>query len=253
MNKLLSITLAAIPVLAAVACTNTIIQKTPDPAATDPAATDPAATAPDAGIDAAPAVDPCPCPNMACKSKTDPTRMVCHPAKAPATEPDQQTIGKFQITGFEYWQWKKDDPYANEMGPAWGYNGDGQPDYGVKPTDQSRACMAEARAVLEKLLTKDVPPELEALRQKTVPLNAADKAVPIVNTFWQWNNDMTDAKPGVEVPDDYQGLWLYDKRLIKWMSHTERDGSCRLPTRESLVKFATGCLKSYPTCYESRY
>jgi hypothetical protein len=91
-------------------------------------------------------------------------------------------------------------------------------------------------------LKNDVPPELEAFRAKTG-----------VNAFWQWNNDMTGTAPGVEAPKEYQSLWLYDKRLIKWMSHTDRDGTCRLPTKADLVKFAKGCIKSFPNCYNSDF
>lgn len=183
----------------------------------------------------------CKCPTT-CAAPAEPSKSICQPAIAPDNQPAGQKIGAFQISGYEYWQWKKEDPYNGGKAVAWGYNGDGEPDTGVKPTDKSRACMAEARKVLEDILTNDLPPELEAFRAKHG-----------VNAFWQWNNDMTDAAPAVRVPKNYESLWLYDKRLIKWMSHTERDGSCRLPTRADLVKFATGCMTAFPKCYNSNF
>ena len=231
---------ASVAVLVGTACsTETIVKKNDEPA---PVVTpDPGAT-PDPGT---PAVDPCACP-ATCASETETDKKaVCKPAAAPADLPAGQTIGKFQITGYEYWQWKKPDPYANGDEVAWGYNGDGEPQANppVLPSPESRACMAEARKVLEDILKNDVPPELEAFRVKTK-----------VVAFWQWNNDMTGSKKGVEAPENYQSLWLYDGRLIKWMSHTNRDGTCRLPNRADLVKFAKGCTTAFPgDCYNSDF
>jgi|GEM_PF-3773725 len=230
MKNLLSI---AVVGLTLAACSNNVVTKSVPPPEQGTQGTEPPAdgtTPPDDGTTTPQATDPCACPNT-CASETEPKKMVCHPAPAPAELPAGENIGRFQITGYEYWQWKKPDPYDGGNEVAWGYNGDGEPKTGVKPTDKSRACMAEARKVLVDILTNDVPAELEAFRAKYR-----------IKAFWQWNNDMTDTKPNVEVPDEYQSLWLYDGRLIKWMSHTERDGSCRLPTRADLVKFATGCM-----------
>jgi hypothetical protein len=244
MKKLLSIALLALPIVAVACTTETVVNKVP-PAA-EPAPTDPSLTN-DAGApadDAAPAGDPCACPNT-CASTTEKDKTaVCKPAKAPDDVPTG-AVGKFQITGFEYWQWVKGaHVYDNGASVAWGYNGEGEPQAKppVLPTDQSRACMAEANKVLNDILKNDVPPELEAFRAKTG-----------VKAFWQWNNDMTGTKPGVEAPPEYQSLWLYDKRLIKWMSHTNRDGTCRLPTRADLVKFAKGCITAFPNCYNSDF
>jgi hypothetical protein len=244
MKKLLTITLtlsaAVLTAMVASACTTET-----DATKTGAAATDPAADA-DAGVDAEPEGDPCACPNT-CASTTEKTKKaVCNPAAAPDDVPSV-TIGKFQITGFEYWQWVKGDHvYDDGASVAWGYNGEGEPQASppVLPTDASRACMAESNKVLQNILKNDLPPELEAFRAKTG-----------VKQFWQWNNDMTGTKAGVEAPADYQSLWLYDNRLIKWMSHTNRDGTCRLPTRDDLVKFAKGCIGLYPNseCYNSRF
>lgn len=248
MKKALSLLLSGLPLMfAVVACSSSDTASATPPAQEKPAeSTDGTEPTDDTGEEA-PAeeqVDPCACPNT-CASESEPSKMVCHPAPPPETLPASQKIGKFMITGYEYWQWKKKDPYDGGNEVAWGYNGDGEPKTGVLPTDQARACMAEARKVLEDILKNDVPPELEAFRAKHG-----------ISQFWQWNNDMTDAAASVKVPKNYESLWLYDNRLIKWMSHTERDGSCRLPTRDDLVKWAVGCMETYekdPACYNSNF
>lgn len=168
-----------------------------------------------------------------------PKGTLCKPAPAPATLKAQE-IGGFALTGFEYWQWKKPDPYAGGNEVAWGYNGDGQPRTGVVPTEASRGCMAESYKTLETILKNDPPQELKELALQFG-----------VHQFWFWNNDMTDAKPTVKVPKGNSELWLFqgsrgDGGLIKWISSTERDGTCKLPTREDLVLFAKGCLKTFP-------
>ena len=238
-QKILAVALVALPVLAAACGTETTVVKgapAPDPVV----ATDPTETP-----DAAPAEDSCACPST-CQSETEKDKKaVCKPGPAPEDVPSA-TYGKFQITGFEYWQWVKGaHVYDGGASVAWGYNGEGEPQASppVLPTKPSQACMAEANKVLADILKNDVPPELEAFRA----------AHPAVKAFWQWNNDMTGTKPGVEASDEYQSLWLYDSRLIKWISHTNRDGTCRLPTRADIVKFAKGCMTAFPNCYNSDF
>jgi len=244
MKKLLSILLLAGPVVVGTACTtNTVIAKGGDAGT---ASTDPATPADDSMMPVEDAAPPsCDCPST-CQSTTEKDKTaVCHPQTPAPKTVSTGTVGNFEITGFEYWQWVKGDHvYDNGASVAWGYNGEGEPQAKppVLPTEQSKACMAEANKVLNDLLKNDVPPELEAFRAKTG-----------VNAFWQWNNDMTGTAPGVEAPKEYQSLWLYDKRLIKWMSHTNRDGTCRLPTKADLVKFSKGCIKTFPNCYNSDF
>jgi hypothetical protein len=245
MKKLLSVLFLAGPVVVATACSNNTVVVAGD-GGSAASATDTTAPPDDSAMteDASTAAPSCDCPST-CQSTTEKDKTaVCHPAPAPKTV-STGTVGKFQITGFEYWQWVKGaHVYDNGASVAWGYNGEGEPQAKppVLPTEQSRACMAEANKVLNDILKNDVPPELEAFRAKTG-----------VNAFWQWNNDMTGTDVGIEAPKEYQSLWLYDMRLIKWMSHTDRDGTCRLPTKADLVKFAKGCIKSFPNCYNSDF
>ena len=176
------------------------------------------------------------------KEDGDAVADVCKPTPAPAELKSGRYVNGFALTGFEYWQWKKPDPYAGGNEVAWGYNGDGEPKTGVMPTDASRACMAESFRTLEAILQKDPPQELKDLQAKHG-----------VQQFWFWNNDMTDAKATVKVPKGDSELWLYegdrgDGGLIKWISSTERDGTCKLPTRDDLVLFAKNCIGKFPAC-----
>lgn len=165
------------------------------------------------------------CPTH-CDSETV-GKLTCNAGEAASTQPSSQTIGRFTISDFEYWPWKEKDPiYPDKV--LWGYKAG---------TPAAKKCMTEARAVLVDILTNDVPPELEELRAKHR-----------VRSFYNWNNDMTDAPASRKLPEMYEGLWLYEESLIKWMSHTERDGSCRLPNRDDLVTFAKACLKTFPNC-----
>ncbi|MBX3224913.1 MAG: hypothetical protein KF795_30635 [Labilithrix sp.] len=176
------------------------------------------------------------------KEDGDAVADICKPTPAPADLKSGRTINGFVLTGFEYWQWKKPDPYAGGNEVAWGYNGDGEPKTGVMPTDASRACMAESFRTLEAILTNDPPQELKDLEEAHG-----------VRQFWFWNNDMTDAKASVKVPKNNSELWLFqgdrgDGGLIKWISSTERDGTCKLPTRNDVVLFAKNCTKRFPSC-----
>ncbi|MCW5836985.1 MAG: hypothetical protein KIS78_31615 [Labilithrix sp.] len=180
------------------------------------------------------------------KEDGDAVAEICRPTPAPADLKSGRTINGFVLTGFEYWQWKKPDPYAGGNEVAWGYNGDGQPKTGVVPTDASRACMAESFRTLEAILTNDPPEELKELSEKHG-----------VRQFWFWNNDMIDAKASVKPSKQNSELWLFqgdrgDGGLIKWISSTERDGTCKLPTRNDLVLFAKNCIGKFPGCLSGK-
>ena len=69
-----------------------------------------------------------------------------------------------------------------------------------------------------------------------------------VRAFFQQNHDMTGAPKGRKAPAAQTGLWLYDARLVKWVSHTERDGRCRLPNARDLDDFAKRCEATFPRC-----
>ena len=216
MNKILTITLVSLPI-ALVACTTETAVKQAPPGGETPAAGEEPQE---------PEAPSCACPST-CESETMPGKSTCLPGDVTKSPPDKQTIGKFVISSFEYWPWKLPEPiYPDKV--QWGFEAGGP---------EAKKCMLEARKVLVDILKNDVPPELEELRTKHD-----------VYTFYNWNNDMTGAPAKTKIPEPYEGLWLYEEGLIKWMSHTERDGSCRLPTREDLAIFAKSCLKTFPSC-----
>jgi hypothetical protein len=192
-------------------------------------------------VDAAADAPSCACPDS-CESTSQAGWRVCNPQPAPTSVPASQKIGKYQIGNFEYWPYKHASPYPTHT--ICGFNGEQECGWNGAakgpPPDAARACMAEARAVLVDILTNAVPAELDALRTKHG-----------VFKFWNWNNDLTDAPAG-RVPTSRE-LWLYDGTrgdggLIKWISETERDGTCHLPTRDDLVTFAKACIDDFPNC-----
>ncbi len=224
--KYLVVVASAATVAALAACSSDAPSGTPTPSDGD------------AAVDAAPS---CECP-ASCASETEAGWTVCTAHPAPADVPASQKIGKYQIGNFEYWPYKHPSPYPNYT--ICGYNGEQECGWNGAakgpPPDAARACMAEARAVLVDILTSSAPAELDALRTKHG-----------VFKFWNWNNDLTDAPAG-RVPSS-RGLWLYDGTrgdggLIKWISETERDGTCHLPTRDDLVTFAKACIDDFPNC-----
>lgn len=204
-----------------------------------------AAEDPDASGAAPAATDPCACP-ASCDSPSEKSWKICNPPAAapdPAKVPPVEKIGAFSIGNFEYWPYKFPNPYPDNT--ICGFNGEQEcgwngPAKGPPP-EAAKKCMFEARKVLVDIL-KNPPPELVALKSKRG-----------VFKFWNWNNDMTDAPAKRVASSRY--LWLYDGTrgdggLIKWISETERDGTCHLPTRESLVKFASNCVETFPNCRE---
>lgn len=218
MRRIFASLFALAPVASVIACTQETVTK-------------PAAAAPDEAQAEAPAepeaeAPSCNCPST-CANENEPKKMTCIPRPAPENIPDKQTIGEYVVSSYEFWPWKLPEPiYPDKV--QWGYAAGGP---------EAKKCVAEARRVLVNILKNDVPPELDELRTKHG-----------VKTFYQWNNDMTGAPKSVKIPELYEGLWLYEEGLIKWMSHTERDGTCRIPTREDLVTFAKSCLETFPNC-----
>jgi hypothetical protein len=120
----------------------------------------------------------------------------------------------FQLSGTEFWQrW------------AGGYN----PTYHFADgTEAGRRCMQASAIRFEAILT-DPPPALVTLRDTTNWGGA----------FFNWNDDFTRA---VNRDGSNPTLWAWRTTLIKWMSQTNRDGSCYLPTRELVERAANACL-----------
>lgn len=189
------------------------------PAADDASAAPALPAAPDAST-----YDPCACPSH-CRSASG--AAVCTPALAPNELSERETIGDFIVSSYEFWPHAAGDPVPPEK-VGYGYAAGSGP---------ARACAAEARKVLVEILKTRPPSSLARLREKHG-----------VRAFFQQNHDMTGAPEGRKAPTAQSGLWLYDARLVKWVSHTERDGRCRLPNARDLDDFAKRCEETFPRC-----
>jgi hypothetical protein len=132
--------------------------------------------------------------------------------------PKNKSMNGYSFSGCEYW------PYAISASPypdhiVWGCTPGSSP--------EAQKCMAAGMRRLAVIL-KDPPEELKKVKEKYG-----------ISSFFNWNNDYYNA------PADRSGserIWLYNGRLIKWMSATNRDGTCKLPEKSDLVKFLNRCL-----------
>jgi hypothetical protein len=132
--------------------------------------------------------------------------------------PKSTSVNDYSFSGCEYWPYKVEgSPYPDHI--QWGC---------TSGSDAAKKCMAQAMVDLAKIL-QDPPAELKAFSQKNG-----------ISSFYNWNNDMTDAP--ADRGDRKPYLWIYNKSLIKWMSTTTRDGTCIVPTRDDLVKLMTDCM-----------
>lgn len=135
--------------------------------------------------------------------------------------PQVSVANGFTLGGEEYWPFKETPPlYPSKI--QWGYEAGSEP---------AKKCMAASKTALIAIL-QNPPPELVELRNKTG-----------IQSFFQWNNDYTGARSNGMA--SLAKLWLYEGRLIKWISETKKSGVCRLPEREDLRALARDCLKNY--------
>jgi len=133
--------------------------------------------------------------------------------------PKNKYVNGYSFSGCEYW------PYAVSASPypdhiVWGCTPGSSP--------EAQKCMAAGMRRLAVIL-KDPPPELQKVKEKYG-----------ISSFFNWNNDYYGAPEG---RSGSERIWLYNGRLIKWMSATNRDGTCKLPEKSDLVKFLNRCLE----------
>lgn len=132
--------------------------------------------------------------------------------------PKNRSMNGFSFGGCEYW------PYAVSASPypdsiVWGCSPGSSP--------EAQKCMAAGMRRLAVIL-QNPPEQLKKVKEKYR-----------ISSFFNWNNDYYGA------PEDRQGserIWLYNGSLIKWMSGTNRDGTCKLPEKEDLIRFLDRCL-----------
>lgn len=136
--------------------------------------------------------------------------------------PKNKYVSGYSFSGCEYW------PYAISASPypdhiQWGC---------TSGSAEAQLCMAAGMRRLAVILS-DPPPQLEQVKQKYG-----------ISSFFNWNNDYYGAPAG---RSGSERIWLYNGRLIKWMSATNRDGTCKLPERADLVRFLDRCLQGTAT------
>jgi hypothetical protein len=157
-----------------------------------------------------------PCPNQPCV-----------PGPAPSSLPSQEWIGDFVIAGFEYWPYANGTPnYPDDI--LWNY---------PEGTAPARACMAASRKRLKEIL-QNPPMELVQLKQAYGTQGTY--------AFYNWNNDYTGASGnGLAY---WTTLWMWEESFIKWVSETNTDGTCNIPTKDDLIQLASTCMTQYPNC-----
>jgi hypothetical protein len=125
-------------------------------------------------------------------------------------------VADFFMGGSEYWQ-----KWSGGKGPLFGYNGG---------TEMGRRCMAAA-ALRFQLLMADPPESMVKLQEETNWRGS----------FFNWVDDYSH--------EDSWGnasgarLWAWRTGLIKFISQTDTDGSCCLPTRSMMESLAQNCLE----------
>ena len=119
----------------------------------------------------------------------------------------------FGLGGTEFWQ-----KWAGGHNPTYSY-GEG--------SEAGRKCM-RASAIRFEAIMADPPESMVTLREET---NWGGR-------FFNWNDDFSEGS------GDARGavLWAWRTGLIKWISQTDRDGTCHLPTLEIVERAAAACL-----------
>jgi hypothetical protein len=143
--------------------------------------------------------------------------LVVFPADMAAPDSyDYPRADGFRLSGTEFWQ-----KWPDGHNPTYSYS---------EGTDVGRRCM-QASALRFEAIMADPPPAIVALRDDT---NWG-------GSFFNWNDDYS-----MSSWSDGSGasLWAWRTSLIKWISQTNRDGSCFLPTRELVERAAAECAET---------
>ena len=132
--------------------------------------------------------------------------------------PKNRSMNGFSFGGCEYWPYAVSaNPYPDHI--VWGCTPGSSP--------EAQKCMAAGMRRLAVIL-QNPPEQLKKVKEKNR-----------ISSFFNWNNDYYGAPEG---RNGSERIWLYNGSLIKWMSGTNRDGSCKLPEKEDLVRFLDRCL-----------
>jgi len=124
-------------------------------------------------------------------------------------------VAKFGMGGSEYWQ-----KWPGGKGPLFGYPGG---------TEQGRRCMAAA-ALRFQLLLADPPESMLKLKEDSR----------WSGSFFNWVDDYSNENSWGNASG--ARLWAWRTGLIKFISQTDADGTCYLPTRSMMEALAEDCL-----------
>ncbi|MBA3820977.1 MAG: hypothetical protein H0X17_18975 [Deltaproteobacteria bacterium] len=142
--------------------------------------------------------------------------IITFPAGTPApTSYDYPDGNGFSLGGTEFWQ-----KWSGGHNPTYSFS---------EGTDAGRLCM-QASAIRFEEIMKDAPADLVKLE--------ADSNWS--GSFFNWNDDFSN--PSAFGAPSGARLWAWRTSLIKWISQTGKDGSCRLPTRALVEQAAKACL-----------
>ncbi len=119
----------------------------------------------------------------------------------------------FNLAGTEFWQ-----KWPGGHNPTYSYN---------EGTEAGRKCML-ASAIRFEAIMADPPPSMVELRDNT---NWGGR-------FFNWNDDFSEGSSSARGAV----LWAWRTGLIKWISQTDHDGTCYLPTLDIVERAAASCL-----------
>lgn len=143
--------------------------------------------------------------------------LITIPEGTPVPEYDDlfpRTIG-ITMNGWEWWQ-----QWPGGHSPTFEYE---------EATDPAIKCSVAA-AMRFAAIMQDPPENILRLQEETT----------WEGRFFNWNDDFS--QPDSEGDGTGAVLWAWEWYLIKWISQTNRDGSCYLPTRSLVETAALRCL-----------
>ncbi|MFT5357033.1 MAG: hypothetical protein ACI9KE_004263 [Polyangiales bacterium] len=123
--------------------------------------------------------------------------------------------GVWNMNGWEWWQ-----KWAGGFSPTY---------EDTEATTPAMICSV-ASAIRFAAILENPPTRLAQLRRT----NTWD------GRFFNWNDDFSD--PSSSGTMRGAGMWAWQDHLIKWMSQTNEDGSCELPTAEMLESTVANCI-----------
>ncbi|MGB0590688.1 MAG: hypothetical protein ACPGU1_13500 [Myxococcota bacterium] len=132
--------------------------------------------------------------------------------KAPSYEYPYTGTG-FSLGGTEFWQ-----KWSGGENPTYSF---------LNGTEYGRRCMLASAKRFEAIMAEPS----EALKNLKLDSNWS-------GSFFNWNDDYSQSDWG---DGSSARLWAWRTTLIKWISQTNKDGSCYLPTQEMVDKLVVSC------------